>query len=144
MKTLEAAQKQYNQAHFLLTCPYCGTELVIAQNELTKQQDVYKDIKCCYCGHVWDEPVKDMYKKHCNPDGKQTKIFELTEEETKRAKAFQDKHTHHQEFKSQGKLSFTTLGHQFTYMITPGLGNIVSIKCNECGETENITNVDNW
>lgn len=189
MKPLEAAQKQYNQAHFLLTCPYCGTKLVVNYDDLHKQlydpkeveeesdlvtyetdengrlgkilgtqkvkqkvlrssdpdKDVYKNIKCCCCGHVWDEPVKDMYKKRCNPDGRVTEIFELTEEETKRAAEFRNKHSHEEEFRAQGKITFTALGQQFTYTITPGgLGSDVTIKCNHCGETKNITNVDNW
>ena len=183
MNTRECAEKQYREQHFLLKCPYCGTELVIAHSELKKElyepkeieeevesfsivdgifidkgkekrkymvssdpeKDIYKGIKCCYCGHVWDEPVVGMYEKRCNPDGRQTKTFELTEEETKSAKAFREKHDHQEEFEKIGKMGFSTLGQQFTYIITPGgLGNGVTIKCNHCGEEKDITDIENW
>lgn len=108
-------------------------------------KDVYTGLKCCNCGKTWDEPCLGMYKKRCNPNGKQTKVFELTEEETKRAKEFIEKHRHKDEFRQQNKFGFSTLGQQFTYTITPGgLGNGVSIKCNYCGEEENITDIENW
>ena len=43
------------------------------------------------------------------------------------------------------KLVSCTLGQQFTFSITPGgLGPLVIIKCNYCGEVEDITNYDNW
>lgn len=184
MNTREEAEKQYKQQHYLLKCPYCGHELVIAQSELHRElfepkeieeevrlfsigdndkfidngkikqkrivssdseKDIYKGIKCCYCGHVWDELVSGMYEKRCNPDGKQTRVFELTEEETKRAKEFIEKHRHKDELRRQNKFGFSTLGQQFTYTITPGgLGNGVSIKCNYCGEEEDITDIENW
>ena len=184
MNTREEAKKQYRQQHYLLKCPYCGTELVVAKSELHEElfepkeiedevesfsfmgdgkiidngtvkqkrivssdseKDIYKDIKCCYCGHVWDELVNGMYEKRCNPDGRQVRVFELDEEETKAAKVFREKHNHNDELRKQGKLAFSTLGQQFTYTITPGgLGSCVTIKCNYCGEEEDITDIENW
>jgi ssDNA-binding Zn-finger/Zn-ribbon topoisomerase 1 len=109
------------------------------------EKDIYKGIKCCYCGHVWDELVNGMYEKRCNPDGRQTRVFELDEKETKAAKAFREKHNHNDELIKQGKLAFSTLGQQFTYTITPGgLGSCVTIKCDYCSEEEDITDIENW
>lgn len=189
MKTLDEAQKQRRQIHYLLTCPYCSTKLVTTQDELhmclfepkeveeesekityevgddgklkepikfekvkekvlrssNPDKDIYKDIKCCYCGHIWDEPVKDMSKRRCNPDGQQTQVFELDEVETERAREFMKKHSHKEEFRARNKFGFSTLGQQFTYEITPGgLGCGVTIICNQCQESKDITNTDNW
>ena len=107
-------------------------------------KDVYH-LTCCKCGKEWDEPTKDVYKKRCDIYGRQIEVFELDEVETKRAREFIAKHDHHEEFKAAGKMCFSTLGMQFTYTITPGgLGPLVSIKCNHCGESENITDTDDW
>lgn len=71
--------------------------------------------------------------------------FALTKIETERAINFIEKHNHSEEFKKQGKLGFSTMGMQFTYIITPGgLGNSVSIKCNHCDQQEDISDIDNW
>lgn len=68
--------------------------------------------------------------------------FKLTKLEYKRARKFIQKHKHSE---AQGKLGFSTLGHQFTYHITPGgLGYIVEIECNYCKKKENITDNSNW
>ena len=54
------------------------------------------------------------------------------------------------EFKKKHKESCVckqnlTLGEYWTYSFIPtGLGNVVSIKCNLCGEQEDVTDVDNW
>jgi ribosomal protein S27E len=184
MNTREEAEKQYRQQHYLLKCPYCGHELVVAQSELHKElfepkeieeevgsfsigdngefidngkikqkrivssdseKDIYKGIKCCYCGHVWDELCVGMYEKRCNPDGRKTRVFELDEDETKAAKEFREAHKHKEELKAHGKIAFSTLGQQFTYTITPGgLGHYVKIKCNYCGEEKELTNIENW
>ena len=173
-KTREQAEKDFNERYFLLKCPHCGTELIVKGSDLHKKlykphdedyehqdfedcklsdkkvdtrkvssdpdKDVYKNIKCCYCGHVWDEPVKDFYQKSCRPDGSQTLTLELNENETKRVKEFMAKHDHIEEFPF-----FSGLGQQFTYSITPGgLGPTVSIKCNCCGESEDITDIEDW
>lgn len=40
---------------------------------------------------------------------------------------------------------FSTTGGHYSFLVTPtGLGSIVSIKCNACGEMEDITNNENW
>lgn len=71
--------------------------------------------------------------------------FRLDDIESERANAFIEKHNHREDFKRENKIAFSALGHQFTYEITPGgLGNLVSIKCNYCGETEELTNTANW
>ena len=107
-------------------------------------KDVYR-LTCCKCGKEWDEPTNDMYNKRCDLYGRQIKTFELDEVETKRAHEFIKRHDHSEEFKAAGKMGFSTLGMQFTYTITPGgFGPLVSIKCNHCGESEDITNSDNW
>ena len=95
MKTRKQAIKEYNDVHYLFKCPYCGEELVVAYSELEKELfepkeveqelsslsiidgnvdiskpiQIYKGIKCCNCGHIWDEPIIGMYEKRCNPDG---------------------------------------------------------------------------
>ena len=109
------------------------------------KKDVYENIKCCYCGHVWNEPVSGMHEKQCQPNGSKVKTFELNEVETQRANDFIKKHSHAEELDKERKVGFTALGHQFTYEITPGgFGPLVSIKCNYCGESEDITDIDNW
>jgi len=174
MKTREQAYKDIRQAHYLLTCPHCDTQLVVPQNELKcvlykphkeayvywqggmddahkhigermvssdPSKDEYRGIKCCNCGYVWDEYVDEVHKNACNPDGEQTIVFELPEGETKKAKAFMSKHINQC---CPGK-PLTALGMQFTYEITPGgFGPLVKIKCNACGETQNITCTEDW
>ena len=171
MKTREEAYKDNRQVHYLLVCPHCDTELVVAGDELKRtlykpykktyedwqggmddahkhigeqlvssdpSKDEYRGIKCCNCGCVWNELVDEVHKNICNPDGRQTTILELHEEETKKANAFIQKHIHK-------CCSFTTLGMQITYNYTVGgVGPVISIKCNVCGETEDITCTDNW
>lgn len=71
--------------------------------------------------------------------------FKLNEKETQRSIKFIENHNHTDEFRKQGKLGFSTLGQQFSYIITPGgLGNSVTIKCNHCKQEENITDIDCW
>ena len=71
--------------------------------------------------------------------------IELSEDESKKARKFMQKHNHLEDFKKEGKVGFSTLGQQFTYTVTPGgLGLMTSIKCNKCGEHEDVTDYDNW
>lgn len=71
--------------------------------------------------------------------------FKLNETESQRAIDFIEKHNHTDEFRKQGKLAFSTLGQQFSYIITPGgLGISVTIKCNHCKQEEDITDIDSW
>jgi ribosomal protein S27E len=105
----------------------------------------YYEIKCCNCGHVWKHPARFMWLNRCNPDGEKTITFELNEVETKRAHEFIEAHSHQEELNSMGRSTFSAMGHQFTYMITPGgLGSLVSIKCNLCNEVKDITDTDSW
>ena len=52
---------------------------------------------------------------------------------------FKNAHSHIED-SEQSKTFLSTMKQQFTYEITPGgLGHCVNIKCNECGETKDIT-----
>lgn len=107
-------------------------------------KDIFK-MKCPYCGHIIELTRKEARERMCSYYGDNNIRFTLDEVETERARKFEEKHNHQDEFKEQGKLAFTTLGQQFTYEIIPGgLGNSIIIKCNYCGECEDITNIDNW
>ena len=109
------------------------------------QSKDYYEIKCCNCGHVWKHPAHFMWLDRCNPDGRKTATLELEEKETERAKEFMEAHSHQKELKAMGRSTFSAMGHQFTYMITPGgLGSLVSIKCNFCNEVKDITDTDSW
>lgn len=63
--------------------------------------------------------------------------FKLTEEQDKKAREFISEHY---------KCQFTsTIGGKFSYIFTPtGLGDIVTIQCNSCNETKDMTDVENW
>lgn len=105
----------------------------------------YYEIKCCNCGHVWKHLAQDMWLNECNPDGEKTITFELNEVETKRAQEFMKAHSHRKELDSMKRPTFSAIGHQFSYIITPsGLGPLVDIKCNFCNETKRITDICSW
>ena len=61
----------------------------------------------------------------------------MTKNEEKEAKEFMEKHK---------DCSFTSaIGGKFSYIITPtGLGECVSIRCNSCNITKDITDVESW
>ena len=124
-----------------------GDEFKQTRKELRStnpDKDVYH-LTCCNCGKEWDEPTKDIHEKKCNPDGTKSKMFLLSEAETEAAYDFIKRHNHRKDFKIKGKMAFSSLGHQFTFSITPGgFGPLVVIKCNHCGEVEDITDSDNW
>jgi len=62
--------------------------------------------------------------------------FELTEEQKKRVEEW------FQEHKCDADPG--SIGGKFSYIITPtGLGDCVMVKC-LCGESIDLTNVDNW
>ena len=64
--------------------------------------------------------------------------FELDDLEEERAKEFREKH-------KDCYVPHTTISGQFSYIFTPtGIGYGVSIRCEICGESEDITNYDNW
>lgn len=70
--------------------------------------------------------------------------FELDEVETARAREFYENHKNCC-YDVLGKENFSSIGGGFSFTISPtGLGNCVSIRCNSCYETKEITNVDNW
>lgn len=59
-------------------------------------KDIFEGIKCCYCGHEWNETIHDFYEKYkaCDQNGSTCRMLRLTEEETKRAEVFRYKHSH--------------------------------------------------
>lgn len=64
-------------------------------------------------------------------------IFELSEEEKKLSDEFYLEHKNH--------IKRTTAGEWCTYLITPtGIGTCLSIKCNFCNKTKNITDYSDW
>lgn len=66
--------------------------------------------------------------------------FELNNQETIAANKFIEEHK-----KCCAGKPFSSLGMQFTYMITPGgFGSQVSIRCNKCGKVEDITDISSW
>lgn len=108
------------------------------------EKDIFK-FKCPYCGHIIVLTRKEAQERMCSYYGDNNIRFTLDEVETERARKFIEKHDHIDEFIEQGKLAFSTMGQQFTYEIIPGgLGNSIIIKCNQCGESEEITNTENW
>jgi len=110
--------------------------------------DINKDIyefTCPVCGEHIEITYDDLIETVCSFYGDNNKRFELDDVETQSAKDFIKEHDHREEFRKMGKFCFSTLGHQFTYKITPGgLGNEVEIKCNHCDKSINITNTENW
>ena len=113
-----------------------GEELVSSD----PSKDTVK-VHCCNCGHTWDELVNDVRKNICNWKGDNTITFELSEKESEKARVFEEKHIK----KCCPNQPFTALGMQFTYTFTSGgFGPLVTVKCNACGETENITCTEDW
>lgn len=102
-------------------------------------------IKCCNCGKSFKMNPQKIYQHRCNMFGEDNIEFKLNDTETKVAREFMKEHSHQEEFDSERKMGFSTLGMQFTYMITPGgLGPVVTVRCNKCGETKDVTDVKNW
>lgn len=67
-------------------------------------------------------------------------IFKLDEKETKACEEFRKKHK-----VCCPDRPFSTLGMQYSYIITPGgLGSEIEIKCNQCGEIEDVTSTEDW
>ena len=67
-------------------------------------------------------------------------VFKIQDKELENAENFIKKHR-----ESCGAKYNLTLSEYFTYIFTPtGLGTGKSIKCNLCGEEENITDYDCW
>lgn len=107
-------------------------------------KDIFK-FRCPVCGHTIEISRKELNERRCSYYGDNNIRFVLDAVETKAARGFINKHNHREEFRNQDKIDFSTIGMQFTYEIISGyLGNSVIIKCNYCGEKEDITNSDNW
>ena len=63
--------------------------------------------------------------------------FELNDLEEEKAKEFKEKH--------KDCFVQSTIGGQFSYIFTPtGIGYGISIKCEICGEFEDITDYGSW
>ena len=66
--------------------------------------------------------------------------FTLTEKETQACEEFRKKHK-----ACCPNGHFSTLGMQYSYIITPGgLGSEIEIKCNKCGEIQDVTSSEDW
>lgn len=64
-------------------------------------------------------------------------VITLSPNEDKDVKEFKLKHC-----SCKNKPGLT--GH-YSYILTPtGIGYVLEIKCNQCGEIKNITDYDNW
>lgn len=70
--------------------------------------------------------------------------FKMDKVEYEKYKAFCKKHRNCQR-KPDGRPRFGTIGGGFSVTFIPtGLSPIISVKCNHCGEIEDITDSDNW
>ena len=66
--------------------------------------------------------------------------FEISGIELERIEEFKKKHR-----ETCTKRQNLTLGEYWTYSFMPtGLGTCVEIKCNLCGETKDVTDIDCW
>ena len=66
-------------------------------------------------------------------------MFNLTEKENLEIAKWNNQH------KKVCAPNYTAIGGRLTYRFTPtGLGVIVSVKCNDCGEIKDITETNNW
>lgn len=64
--------------------------------------------------------------------------FRLNLIELARLKAFKDKH-------AESCPGISTIGGKFTYIFTPtGIGTAIVVRCNACGEEEDITDINSW
>ena len=65
-------------------------------------------------------------------------VFELSELESEEAKKFMKEH-----YSSCNQP--TTIGGLFSYIITPtSIGYSISVRCNVCGETLDVTDYGSW
>lgn len=119
------------------------THMVMRSSDPTK--DIYKFV-CPVCGELIMVNAKELTKNYCSIDGEQHRIFTLNSNEVKEADEFIKQHNHTEEFlKEKQSPFFSTLGQQFSYEFIPGgLGDSIVIKCNHCGETKEITDIENW
>lgn len=151
----------YNEAELTLFEPkeaeFEAIKFEHVDNVLREKTVKYKEIvssdplkdtytfKCPYCGHIFKMTRAELKELECSFYGDNRIRFELDDEESAAAREFMKEHNHKEEFRKQGKMGFSTLGMQFTYEIIPGgLGPLVSIKCNHCGKSKDITNTKNW
>ena len=58
MKTRETAYKDIRQAHYLLVCPHCNTELVVSRGEL--KRTLYEPHEETY--EYWQGAIDDAHK----------------------------------------------------------------------------------
>ncbi len=110
----------------------------------TVTSDRSKDTVVLHCSNCGCDLVKnsiELQSDICDYKGDDHIVFELNDKETEAARAFMRKHYK----KCTNGKPFTALGMLFTYEITPGgLGPIISIKCNNCKETQVISSCDDW
>jgi hypothetical protein len=71
-------------------------------------------------------------------------IFELTEDESKKAREFFKNHKCSIGLDEYGFKKMGAIGGGETYSFTPtGLGNIIEVKCT-CGKKLDLTDTDSW
>ncbi len=136
--------------YYRCTCEHCNNELVVSNNDLHEyffgKSEIANDeytYKCPVCGHINIGKNKDL--KSCYQNGMSNIIFELDEKESQEAREFIKEHRHKEDYETEGKMGFSTTGGGFTYEITPtGLGPCITIKCNKCSETKDITDSEGW
>jgi hypothetical protein len=64
--------------------------------------------------------------------------FKLNKKEQELAKEFEHKHRH-------PGVNKGAIGGHINYIFTPTpIGDAITIECDICGETQNITDYDNW
>ena len=70
--------------------------------------------------------------------------FILNDAQQKQYNDFQKKHRDCYKDK-RGKLLRSLIGNTFSIIFTPtGIGNIIGVKCNSCGEEIDLTDYDTW
>ena len=146
IKTVDQAQKDYYMTYYKCHCEHCNRDFVASivdihesalQFGMPKVANDEYAVKCPICGHP--NTGKNIDLEPCYQNGKTNIVFELTDNETKAVMEFKNAHRHIKD-PEQSKTFLSAMKQQFTYEITPGeLGHCISIKCNECGETKDIT-----
>lgn len=124
-ETRDEAIANLSAKHILLTSPkfsgkFYGWEqdfFVVIEN---KEMDCIK--------HFWIEPVDENAGKT---------VFSLSREEDERLHKFVEKHRQHGRSGAAGE--FVRV-----FFCPTGLGTIAEVQCLVCGETETLTDLDDW
>lgn len=113
-----------------------GKKIELASSDQNK--DIY-ECKCCYCGHPIKRTRREILKNVVQWTGDNTIWFDLSEEETKRANEFIEKH------KECARKIGDPIGTSFVFEIMPtSIGTFTKIKCLGCKEELNLTEYDKF